>query len=528
MGAAGARRRRGDPAPRSCVRRPPRPAGRPGEGRRRPVAHPPPCGVAAPRARRPPGGAAARRCPPPRRPAPPPHGVAAPDHEEPPRPVPRRGGRAGPGVGAPQAVGHRERRRGSRRGVHRVRVPAGDARPRARRVPAGGCAVQGAATRPGGAVVDRPLPLRPAPPRARARTARGRGDRGGERVPRGDGHGVDPVAHRSRRPARAHQLPAGLRPRARLRRDAGRPAARGRREAPARVPPEPQVEPRHPRDERGPARQRPSAGPTCSAASTCTSGRWGRSSGGPAPSSSGAASGTTPVYTYVLREYIDYLVEKRFSLQCYVEGGRSRTGKLLPPRFGLLAYVADAYRRGRSDDVVLVPVSIAYDQLQDVARVRRESRAASKRRESIGWLVRALPRAARPLRPDLRPLRRAALARAGARARRDRRRATPTSDSLPLQKVAFEVSRRINEVTPITATSLVTLSLLGAQGRALTLEQVRAAVHDPAGVRAAARAAAHAAISTSTPTTACGARCEELERHHVVVQLLGRARARCS
>ena len=43
----------------------------------------------------------------------------------------------------------------------------------------------------------------------------------------------------------------------------------------------------------------------------------------------------------------------------------------------------------------------------------------------------------------------------------------------------FEVSRRINEVTPITATSLVTLSLLGAQGRALTLEQVRATVHDP-------------------------------------------------
>ena len=52
------------------------------------------------------------------------------------------------------------------------------------------------------------------------------------------------------------------------------------------------------------------------------------------------------VYKFVLRQYIDYLVEKRFSLEWYIEGGRSRSGKLLPPRFGLLAYVVDAYRRG--------------------------------------------------------------------------------------------------------------------------------------------------------------------------------------
>src|SRR5262249_44380568 len=50
-----------------------------------------------------------------------------------------------------------------------------------------------------------------------------------------------------------------------------------------------------------------------------------------------------PVYKLVLRHYLDYLIEKRFSLEWYVEGGRSRSGKLLPPRFGLLANVVDAY-----------------------------------------------------------------------------------------------------------------------------------------------------------------------------------------
>ena len=93
-----------------------------------------------------------------------------------------------------------------------------------------------------------------------------------------------------------------------------------------------------------------------------------------------------PVYKFVLRHYIDYLIEKRFSLEWYIEGGRSRSGKLLPPRFGLLAYVVDAYRRGKSDDVVLIPVSIAYDQITDVPDYAAEQsgRAPSSARASAG------------------------------------------------------------------------------------------------------------------------------------------------
>ena len=223
-----------------------------------------------------------------------------------------------------------------------------------------------------------------------------------------------------------------------------------------------------------------------------------------------------PVYTYVLREYIGYLVEKRFSLQFYVEGGRSRTGKLLPPRMGLLAYVADAYRSGRSDDVVLVPVSIAYDQLQETREFARESTGGSKSTESMAWLVRAFrEQRGRYGRIYVRfgePLSlRQALGPPGP---------VPSDsedDSLPLQKVAFEVSRRINEVTPITATSLLTLSLLGAQGRALTLEQVRAAVHDPLAY----------ALQRNLPLTrdldldsddGVRSALQELERHHVVAR----------
>ncbi|MDX1650260.1 MAG: 1-acyl-sn-glycerol-3-phosphate acyltransferase, partial [Myxococcota bacterium] len=98
------------------------------------------------------------------------------------------------------------------------------------------------------------------------------------------------------------------------------------------------------------------------------------------------------VYKLVLQHYIDYLVEKRFPLEWYIEGGRSRSGKLLPPRFGMLAYVVDAYRRARSEDVVLLPVSICYDQISDVGDYAAEQRGVEKQRESFAWFLRVVRR----------------------------------------------------------------------------------------------------------------------------------------
>jgi glycerol-3-phosphate O-acyltransferase len=182
------------------------------------------------------------------------------------------------------------------------------------------------------------------------------------------------------------------------------------------------------------------------------------------------------VYKFVLGQYIDYLVEKRFPLEWYIEGGRSRSGKLLPPRFGLLAYVVDAYRRGKSDDVWLIPVSIAYDQIHEVRSYVSEQRGGAKEQEGLGWLLRVFRKLKRrygevyirfgeplSLRETLGPP--AVDVTTG-----------PDEKSIVLQKLAFEVSTRINRATPVTATSLVTLALLGAGDRALSLTETSRAV----------------------------------------------------
>ena len=185
--------------------------------------------------------------------------------------------------------------------------------------------------------------------------------------------------------------------------------------------------------------------------------------------------GDDQVYKLAVREYFAFLLSKRFNLEWYMEGGRSRTGKLRPPRHGLLRYVADAVERGRVGDVLLVPVSITYDQLREVSLMAAEQGGAAKRGEGLSWLASyAREQLSTPLGTVHvgfgEPLSLASALEAGADP------TDPDARRLTLQKVAFQVAVGINSVTPATATALVTLALLGVRDRALTLGQVRRVV----------------------------------------------------
>ena len=182
------------------------------------------------------------------------------------------------------------------------------------------------------------------------------------------------------------------------------------------------------------------------------------------------------LYKLVLRSYVDYLVGKRFPLEWYIEGGRSRAGKLLPPRFGMLAYVVDAYRRGRSDDVQLLPVSIAYDQIMDVGSYSHEQRGGAKTQEGFSWFLGVLRNLGRPYGDIHLRFGEALSLREALGPPEPHSAPAPDERSLALQKLAFEVSVRINRATPITPTSLVTLAMLGAGSRALGPGEVRTAL----------------------------------------------------
>ena len=179
------------------------------------------------------------------------------------------------------------------------------------------------------------------------------------------------------------------------------------------------------------------------------------------------------IYKATFRRYIDYLIEKRFSLLWALEGTRSRTGKLLPPRFGLFNYVFESIMRTRLYDVTFVPVSVAYDQITEVEDYSIEQRGQKKKPESITWPLRFLRRGRSRGQIHLRfgealtvqDVAEPCELEAGIDGQR-KQVLVPT--------LAFEVAVRMNAATPITATAIIALILLAGGKRAQSLAEIQA------------------------------------------------------
>lgn len=97
--------------------------------------------------------------------------------------------------------------------------------------------------------------------------------------------------------------------------------------------------------------------------------------------------GGNKLYTAVFNEYIFTLMNKGIPLEFFPEGGRSRTGRLLPPRTGLLAMMLQACLRGTRKPVVIMPVYIGYERIFEGKSYLNELRGAAKQKESFGQLL---------------------------------------------------------------------------------------------------------------------------------------------
>jgi glycerol-3-phosphate O-acyltransferase len=183
-----------------------------------------------------------------------------------------------------------------------------------------------------------------------------------------------------------------------------------------------------------------------------------------------------PIYRLTLRSYIRQLVANRRNLAWSIEGGRTRTGKLRPPVHGILKYLVDAVEGPGSPDAQVVPISIVYDQLHEVSGMTAEARGARKRPEDLRFVIRFAR------------LQRTRMGRAyltvgepfSLRERLEQLHADGLSSHQAIERIALDISHRLNRATPVTVTAVVSLALLGAD-RALTLEEVLETVEPLAG-----------------------------------------------
>ena len=96
------------------------------------------------------------------------------------------------------------------------------------------------------------------------------------------------------------------------------------------------------------------------------------------------------LYTAVFRSYLAAVQAKGFPLEFFVEGTRSRTGRLLQPKAGMLAMTVDNYLADRRRPVVFVPVYFGYEKLIEGETFVGELRGRDKRQETVGGLLRSI------------------------------------------------------------------------------------------------------------------------------------------
>lgn len=93
--------------------------------------------------------------------------------------------------------------------------------------------------------------------------------------------------------------------------------------------------------------------------------------------------GDDQLYTTLVQAYIDTLLQNGYNFECFVEGGRSRTGKLLPPKFGILSFLLDSVASGRVKDAIICPVSTQYDKVIEVDSYISELLGQPKPKENL-------------------------------------------------------------------------------------------------------------------------------------------------
>ncbi|HET6524727.1 glycerol-3-phosphate 1-O-acyltransferase [Sphingopyxis sp.] len=173
-----------------------------------------------------------------------------------------------------------------------------------------------------------------------------------------------------------------------------------------------------------------------------------------------------PVYKLVLRHYIAWLLAKRFPLSWAFEGTRSRLGKLMPPKYGLMKYVLDAAHATGTRGVHFVPFVTSFDLIRDVEEYAAEQTGRNKKPESLSWFIGYMKSLKEP----------------SGRIRLDIgepvviETAPEPDDRRALEKIAFAVAVEANRVTPLTVTSVMCLILLGMAPRGATSAELLGAI----------------------------------------------------
>ncbi len=95
------------------------------------------------------------------------------------------------------------------------------------------------------------------------------------------------------------------------------------------------------------------------------------------------------LYKTIFAEYIHQVITEGYTIEFFIEGGRSRTGKLRGPRMGFLTTATEVVFDGQIEDIHIVPISIDYEKIIEGELYSKELRGADKEKESFQQVLNA-------------------------------------------------------------------------------------------------------------------------------------------
>src|SRR5207244_2275039 len=192
------------------------------------------------------------------------------------------------------------------------------------------------------------------------------------------------------------------------------------------------------------------------------------------------------LYKMLFRKYLTFLIREGYTQEFFIEGGRTRTGKILTPKLGMLSAIVNAFVGGVRRDLYLVPISIHYGRIPEEEAYRREVSGEQKEPESLGALIRARSVLKRrygtvyvsfadpiSLNAALGPLRERFQATPG----------DPPADAVEeekrrfIRRLGFRLLREVNQAAVAGATAVSASALLGAPRPGCRMAEFLSAAH---------------------------------------------------
>jgi glycerol-3-phosphate O-acyltransferase len=172
------------------------------------------------------------------------------------------------------------------------------------------------------------------------------------------------------------------------------------------------------------------------------------------------------LYARLLYLYLRWLIRTGYSQEFFIEGGRTRTGKLVFPKHGLLSLQVDAFLDGASKDLYVIPIAVTYEKVPEDASYQAELEGIPKAKETFWSVWRA--------RRLLRRSHGAGYVRFGEPISLARYFDVREGKPIPTRErkartlaLAHDLTRRIAEKTGVTASALVASALLACGEKAI-------------------------------------------------------------